>query len=162
MMTSGKLQSKLIKYLDKTLLKEIKSALKLADREKIHSFSKAFRFKLDSDMNKESKELDTIYQNTADMPGKNFKFKLNGKKYNTSSDQEWKSSIRLLSQDHITDTVIGYLYNLKSVGEWTIDKFKLLRDAEAYFKKENKEIKSNKYKDNMLIKIYFTKYKENE
>jgi hypothetical protein len=162
MMTSGKLQSKFIKFLDKTLLKEIKSALKLADRENMHSFSKAFKFKLDSDMNKESRELDAIYQTVGDMPGKNFKFKLRGQKYTTSSDEEWKSSIRLLSQDHITDTVIGYMYNLKSIGEWTIDKFKLLRDAESYFKAENKNIKSNKYKDNMLIKVYFTKYKENE
>lgn len=161
-MTSGKLQSKLIKFLDKTLLKEIKSALKLADREKIHAFSKDFYFKLDSEMNKESRELDAIYQTVSDMPGKNFKFKLHGKKYTTSSDEEWKSSILLLSQDHITDTVIDYMSNLRSIDEWTIDKFKLLRDTESYFKAENKNIKSNKYKGNMLIKIYFTKYKEIE
>lgn len=161
MMTSGKLQSKLVKYLDKTLLKEIKAALKLADREKIHSFSKAFRFKLDSDLNKESRELDAIYQTTGDFPGKSFKFKLNGKKYSTSKDEEWKSSIRLLSQDHIIDTVIGYMHNLRKIGEWTITRFKLIRDAESYFKETNAKVKGN-YKDNILIKVYFEKYKENE
>lgn len=162
-MTSGKLQSKLIKYLDKTLLKDIKSALKLADREKIHSFSKAFRFKLDSDLNKESRELDAIYQTTGDFPGKSFKFKLNGKKYNTSQeDNEWKTSIRLLSQDHIIDTVIGYMSNLKKINEWTITRFKLIRDAESYFKAAQTKVKKSNYKDNILIKIYFEKYKENE
>ena len=102
MMTSGKLQSKLIKFLDKTLLKEIKSALKLADREKMHSFSKAFRFKLDSEINKQSRELDSIYQNMGEMPSKSFKFKLRG------------------------------------------------------------QIKKGNYKDNILIKVYFEKYKEIE
>ena len=163
MMTSGKLQSKLVKFLDKTLLKEIKSALKLADREKIHSFSKAFRFKLDKEMNKESRELDAIYQTTGDMPAKNFKFKLNGKKYSTSQDDdEWKTSIRLLGQDHIIDTIIGYMSNLRSVGEWSVIRFKLIRDAESYFKNSNVKIKKGNYKDNILIKIYFEKYKEIE
>ena len=161
-MTSGKLQSKLIKFLDKTLLKEIKSALKLADREKMHSFSKAFRFKLDSEINKQSRELDSIYQNMDEMPSKSFKFKLRGQTYTTSSEEDWKSSIKLLSQDHIIDTIIGYMSNLRSVGEWTILRFKLIRDAESYFKNSDVKIKKGNYKDNILIKIYFEKYKEIE
>ena len=162
-MTSGKLQSKLIKFLDKTLLKEIKSALKLVDREKIHSFSKAFRFKLDKEMNKESRELDAIYQTTGDMPAKNFKFKLNGKYYSTSKEkEEWKDCIKLMGQDHIIDTIIGYMSNLKKIDEWNITRFKLIRDAESYFKNTNTKIKKGNYKDNILIKIYFDKYKENE
>lgn len=161
MMTSGKLQSKLIKYLNKTLLKEIKNILKLANKQKIHSFSKAFRFKLDKEMNKQSRELDAIYQTTGDMPGKNFKFKLNGKYYSTSKEN-WKDSIKLMGQDHIVDTIIGYMSNLKKIDEWSITRFKLIRDAESYFKNTNTKIKKGNYKDNILIKIYFEKYKENE
>jgi hypothetical protein len=151
MMTSGKLQSKLIKYLNSNLMKDIKRVLRLADKEKIHSFSKAFKIKLDKKTNQESEELDNIFKTTGRMPARDFSFVLHGVKYRTVSDEGWKDQIKLLGKDHIFDTIYGYLTNIKSVGEWTLDEFKLLRD----------EYTNEKEKNLVKIKLYFTKYKEN-
>jgi hypothetical protein len=152
MMTSGKLQSKLIKYLNSNLMKDIKRVLHLADKEKIHSFSKAFKIKLDKKTNQESEELDNIFKTTGRMPARDFSFVLHGVKYRTVSDEGWKDQIKLLGKDHIFDTIYGYLVNIKSIGEWTLDEFKLLRD----------EYMNDKDKNLVKIKLYFTKYKENE
>jgi hypothetical protein len=47
MKKSYKSQSKLIKYLNSTLMKDIKRVLLLANKENIYSFSKKFQIKLD-------------------------------------------------------------------------------------------------------------------
>jgi hypothetical protein len=150
MMTSGKLQSKLIKYLNDNLMKEIKAILRLADKEKMHSFSKAFKIKLDKKTNEESETLDNIFDTTGRMPARDFSFSMNGMKYRTASDENWKDEIKLLGKDHIFDTIYGYLANIKSIGEWTLDEFKLMRD----------EYMNDREKNIIKIKLYFTKYKE--
>ncbi len=150
-MTSGKLQSKLIKYLNDNLMKEIKAILRLADKEKMHSFSKAFKIKLDKKTNEESETLDNIFHTTGRMPARDFSFSLNGMKYRTTSDENWKDQIKSFGKDHIFDTICGYLANIKSIGEWTLDEFKLIQD----------EYVNDKEKNIIKIKLYFTKYKEN-
>ena len=149
-MTSGKLQSKLIKYLNDNLMKEIKAILRLADKEKMHSFSKAFKIKLDKKTNEESETLDNIFDTTGRMPARDFSFSMNGMKYRTASDENWKDEIKLLGKDHIFDTIYGYLANIKSIGEWTLDEFKLMQD----------EYMNDREKNIIKIKLYFTKYKE--
>lgn len=149
-MTSGKLQSKLIKHLNSTLMKDIKRVLRLAEKEKMHSFSKAFKVKLDKKTNQESEELDNIFKTTGRMPARDFSFTLSGVKYRTVSDENWKDEIKLLGKDHIFDTIYGYLANIKSIGEWTLDEFKLMKD----------EYMNDKEKNIIKIKLYFTKYKE--
>jgi hypothetical protein len=105
---------------------------------------------LDKKTNEESETLDNIFDTTGRMPARDFSFSMNGMKYRTASDENWKDEIKLLGKDHIFDTIYGYLTNIKSIGEWTLDEFKLMRD----------EYINDREKNIIKIKLYFTKYKE--
>jgi hypothetical protein len=94
--------------------------------------------------------LDNIFDTTGRMPARDFSFSMNGMKYRTASDENWKDEIKLLGKDHIFDTIYGYLANIKSIGEWTLDEFKLMQD----------EYMNDREKNIIKIKLYFTKYKE--